>query len=83
MTLLVCLIVASCAAAGRQRMLAVRSNERAAAAVAVNPRGVKLIAFGISSFIAGVAGSLYAYSSGSVSPDSFDAVTSLSLIAFA
>jgi ABC-type branched-subunit amino acid transport system ATPase component len=49
----------------------------------VSPRNVKLIAFGISSFIAGVAGALYAYSSGSVSPDSFDAVTSLSLIAFA
>ncbi len=66
-----------------QRMLAVRSNERASAAAAVNPRNVKLIAFGISSFIAGVAGTLYAYNSGSVSPDRFDAFTALSLIAFA
>ena len=65
------------------RMLAVRSNERASAAAAVNPRNVKLVAFGISSFIAGVAGALYAYNSGSVSPDRFDAFTSLSLIAFA
>ena len=65
------------------RMLAVRSNERASAAAAVNPRNVKLIAFGISSFIAGVAGALYAYNSGSVSPDRFDAFTALSLIAFA
>jgi branched-chain amino acid transport system permease protein len=66
-----------------QRMLAVRSNERAAAAAAVNPRTVKLVAFGISAFIAGVAGALYAYNFGSVSADRFDAVTALSLIAFA
>jgi branched-chain amino acid transport system permease protein len=66
-----------------QRMLAVRSNERAAAAAAINPRTVKLMAFGISAFIAGVAGSLYAYNFGSVSADRFSAVTALSLIAFA
>jgi ABC-type branched-subunit amino acid transport system ATPase component/ABC-type branched-subunit amino acid transport system permease subunit len=65
-----------------QRMLAVRSNERAAAA-SVNPRTVKLYAFGISAFIAGVAGTLYAYNFGSVSAGRFDAVTALSLIAFA
>jgi ABC-type branched-subunit amino acid transport system ATPase component len=64
-------------------MLAVRSNERAAAAAAINPRTVKLMAFGISAFIAGVAGSLYAYNFGSVSADRFSAVTALSLIAFA
>jgi branched-chain amino acid transport system permease protein len=66
-----------------QRMLAVRSNERAAAAVAINPRNVKLVAFGISALIAGVAGGLYAYNFGSVSADRFDALTALSLIAFA
>jgi branched-chain amino acid transport system permease protein len=66
-----------------QRMLAVRSNERASAAVAINARNVKLIAFGASSFVAGVAGVLYAYNFGSVSSDRFDAFTALSLIAFA
>jgi branched-chain amino acid transport system permease protein len=66
-----------------QRMLAVRSNERAAAAAAINPRTVKLAAFTIAAFIAGVAGVLYAYNFLSVSADSFDAVTALSLIAFA
>jgi branched-chain amino acid transport system permease protein len=66
-----------------QRMLAVRSNERAAAAAAINPRTVKLAAFGIAAFIAGLAGSLYAYNFGSVSADRFGAVTALSLIAFA
>ena len=64
-------------------MLAVRSNERAAAAAAINPRTVKLYAFGIAAFIAGVGGVLYAYNFGSVSADRFDAVTALSLIAFA
>jgi branched-chain amino acid transport system permease protein len=66
-----------------QRMLAVRSNERAAAAAAISPRAVKLTAFAVSAFIAGAAGSLYAYNFGSVSGDRFDAVTALSLIAFA
>jgi branched-chain amino acid transport system permease protein len=66
-----------------QRMLAVRSNERAAAAAAIDPRAVKLIAFGISSVIAGLAGALYAYNFGSVSADRFDPFTALSLIAFA
>jgi branched-chain amino acid transport system permease protein len=66
-----------------QRMLAVRSNERAAAAAAINPRTVKLYAFGIAALIAGVAGVLYAYNFGSVSADRFGAVTALSLIAFA
>jgi branched-chain amino acid transport system permease protein len=66
-----------------QRMLAVRSNERAAAAAAINPRTVKFAAFGIAAFIAGVAGVLYAYNFGSVSANRFDAVTALSLIAFA
>jgi branched-chain amino acid transport system permease protein len=66
-----------------QRMLAVRSNERAAAAAAINPRTVKFAGFGIAAFIAGVAGVLYAYNFGSVSADRFGAVTALSLIAFA
>ena len=66
-----------------QRMLAVRSNERAAAAAAINPRTVKFAAFGIAAFIAGVAGALYAYNFGSVSANRFDAITALSLIAFA
>jgi branched-chain amino acid transport system permease protein len=83
-TLALCLLVGYLrrGALGRQ-MLAVRSNERAAAAAAINPRTVKLVAFGISAFIAGVAGSLYAYNFGSVSADRFSAVTALSLIAFA
>jgi branched-chain amino acid transport system permease protein len=66
-----------------QRMLAIRSNERAASAAAINPRTVKLYAFAIAAFIAGVAGVLYAYDFGSVSQDRYDPFTALSLIAFA
>jgi branched-chain amino acid transport system permease protein len=79
-----CLLVASVRRGNLgQQMLAVRSNERAAAAAAVDVRNVKLIAFGISAFIAGVAGTLYAYNFGSVSASRFDALTALGLIAFA
>ncbi len=66
-----------------QRMLAVRSNERAAAAAGINVRNVKLAAFGISSFIAGIGGTLYGYNFSSVTVTRFSALTALSLIAFA
>ena len=66
-----------------QRMLAVRSNERAAAAAGINVRNVKLAAFGISSFIAGISGALYGYNFSSVTVDRFSALTALSLIALA
>jgi branched-chain amino acid transport system ATP-binding protein len=44
---------------------------------------VKLAAFTIAAFIAGVAGVLYVYNFLSVSADSFDVLTALSLVAFA
>ena len=82
--ILVCLFVANLRSSGLgQRMLAVRSNERAAAAAGIHVARVKIAAFGISSFIAGVAGALYAYNFGSVSAIRFSAVTAFTLIAFA
>jgi branched-chain amino acid transport system permease protein len=83
-TVLLCLLVVSVrrGTLGR-RMLAVRSNERAAAGAAIDVRNVKLTAFGISALIAGVAGTLYAYNFGSVSADRFSVPLALSLIAFA
>ena len=56
-----------------QRMLAVRSNERAAAAAGINVRNTKLAGFAIAAFIAGMAGALYAYNFGSVSYSRFGA----------
>jgi branched-chain amino acid transport system permease protein len=79
-----CLLVAAIRRSGiGMQMLAVRSNERAAAAAGTDVRAVKLTAFAISAFIAGVAGALYSYNFGSVSDARFDALTALSLIAFA
>jgi branched-chain amino acid transport system permease protein len=64
------------------QMLAVRANERAAAAAGVNVQGIKLAAFGISSFLAGVGGTLTAYKFGTYSMESFAILASLSLFAF-
>ncbi len=64
-----------------RRMLAVRSNERAAAAAGVNVWGLKLSAFAISSTLAGVAGVLFAYDFGTVSSSMFDVMTALSVVA--
>ena len=61
--------------------LAVRSNERAAAAAGVNVRAVKLTGFGVSAVIAGVAGALIGYSRGQLSADSFTVSVGLLLLA--
>ena len=83
-TLLLCMLVANVRRASLgQRMLAVRSNERAAAAAGINVRNTKLAGFGIAAFIAGMAGALYAYNFGSVSYSRFGALAALGLIAFA
>lgn len=62
-------------------MLTVRSNERAAAASGISVAAVKLLAFAISSFLAGLAGSLYAYHQTVVSAASFDLFVGLGLFA--
>ncbi len=64
-------------------MLAVRSNERAAAAAGVSVRGTKIAGITISSLIAGIAGVLYGYNFASVSAARFTAVGALALIGFA
>ena len=69
-------------ASGR-RMLATRSNERAANASGVNTARVKLEVFAASAFIAGVGGCLIAYRFGSVSDASFGSVASLTALAVA
>lgn len=66
-----------------RRMLALRSNERAAAAAGVDVVGTKLLAFGLSSFIAGLGGAMLGYLRGAISGDSFSVFVSLTLLAFA
>ncbi|SHN15136.1 ABC transporter permease [Cryptosporangium aurantiacum] len=66
-----------------KQLLAVRSNERAAAAAGISVRNVKLLAFALSSAIAGIGGALYAYNYGAVSSDRFDLMLALTFVAFA
>jgi branched-chain amino acid transport system permease protein len=60
---------------------AIRDGEVAAAASGINIAGYKTLAFGISAFYAGVAGSLYGLVIGYVSPDTFPASLSFQLLA--
>jgi ABC-type branched-subunit amino acid transport system permease subunit len=64
-------------------LIAVRSNERAAAAAGINVARAKLFAFALSAWIAGVGGCLFAYQQQTVSPPSFATFTSLNLVAIA
>ncbi|MDA0159065.1 ABC transporter permease [Solirubrobacter ginsenosidimutans] len=68
------------APAGRM-FIAVRSNERAAAAVGIDVARTKMLAFGLSAFIAGLGGGLFAYQQQTVSSPSFGVFTSLALLA--
>jgi sulfate-transporting ATPase len=58
-------------------MLAVRADERSAAAAGINVVMIKLIGFAIAAFIAGLGGSLLAYQLGNVTFESFDAYVGL------
>jgi branched-chain amino acid transport system permease protein len=64
-----------------RRMLAVRSNERAAAAAGVHVPRVKIIAFGLGSAIAGIAGVMYTYDFGTFSTSNYDVMIGFALIA--
>ncbi len=61
-------------------MIAVRDNERAAAAFGISPTRVKLMAFGIGGWIAGVAGGLLVGLVTEASPGDFLAAESLRVI---
>jgi branched-chain amino acid transport system permease protein len=61
-------------------MRALRDGEVAAAASGINIAGYKTLAFGISAFYAGIAGSLYGIATGFVSPDTFPVALSIQLL---
>jgi len=61
-------------------LMAIRDGEVAAAASGVNVAGYKTLAFGLSAFYAGVAGSLYGLATGYVSPDAFPVALSFTLL---
>lgn len=61
-------------------MRAIRDGEVAAAASGINVAGYKTLAFGISAFYAGTAGSLLALSIGFINPDTFPVSLSIQLL---
>ena len=63
------------------RWLAVRSNERAAAATGIDVARTKLGAFAASSFLAGLAGVMMAESTATLSPTSFMVIGALVVLA--
>jgi ABC-type branched-subunit amino acid transport system ATPase component/ABC-type branched-subunit amino acid transport system permease subunit len=69
-------------ATGR-RMIAVRSNERAAAALGISVMGVKLYAFGVGAGIAALGGILLAFRQTHVQFTSFDVFGSILLVQYA
>jgi branched-chain amino acid transport system permease protein len=61
-------------------MRAIRDGEVAAAASGVNIAAYKTLAFGISAFYSGIAGSLFGLGTGFVSPDTFPVALSIQLL---
>ena len=86
---LVCLVIASLAVGnirrGRsgRRLIAVRTNERAAAALGISVPGAKLYAFAVAAAIAGLGGVLLAFRTTSITYTTFDAFTSITMVAYA
>nr|WP_312028768.1 hypothetical protein [Gordonia paraffinivorans] len=62
-------------------MLAVRANERSAAAAGINVSRTKLVPFAIAAFIAGIGGSLMAYQQTVVVPTSYVAIAGIGMFA--
>jgi sulfate-transporting ATPase len=84
-----CLIVVSLIVAnlrrGRsgRRLIAVRTNERAAAALGISVPGAKLYAFAVAAAIAGLGGILLAFRTTSINYSEFTSFTSITMVAYA
>ena len=65
-----------------RRLLAVRSNERAAASLGIGVTSTKLYAFVLSSGIAGLGGVLFAYSNPNITYPTFSSLNSITLVLF-
>ena len=61
--------------------VAIREDERAAEAMGVNVFGLKLLAFAVGAFLAGLAGTIKAHQDTSVSPDQYIFLESAFLLA--
>jgi ABC-type branched-subunit amino acid transport system ATPase component/branched-subunit amino acid ABC-type transport system permease component len=87
---IVCLVVLTLVAIGVARlrtsrlgasMLAVRANERSAAAAGIDVRRVKIAAFAIGSFLAGLGGAFMGYQQNVASASSYTALGGIALFA--
>ncbi|WP_020388824.1 branched-chain amino acid ABC transporter permease [Kribbella catacumbae] len=61
--------------------IAIREDEKAAEAMGVNVFGLKILAFAVGAFLAGLAGTLKAHQDGAVSPDQYIFLESAFLLA--
>ena len=66
-----------------RRLIAVRTNERAAASLGISVFSVKLYAFGVASGIAAVAGILVAFTSRNIQYGQFNVFASINSVGFA
>ena len=66
-----------------RRFLAIRSNERAAAAAGIDVARNKLLGFGIAAALAGVGGVLTAYKLSSISFENYNVFVGIAVLAFA
>jgi sulfate-transporting ATPase len=86
---LICLVIAVLAvgnvrrSSSGRRLIAVRTNERAAAALGISVPGAKLYAFGLSAAIAAVGGILIAFRSTAINYPDFTNFTSISDVGYA
>jgi branched-chain amino acid transport system permease protein len=62
-------------------LVAIREDELAASCMGISTLKIKLQAFGLSAFIAGIAGAIFASKQTIVTPDSFDFVLSVLILA--
>jgi sulfate-transporting ATPase len=65
-----------------RRMLAIRTNERSAAALGISVRSVKLYAFGLSSSVAAAGGIIFAFENTNIVFSNFTSFTSVSDMAW-
>jgi ABC-type branched-subunit amino acid transport system ATPase component/branched-subunit amino acid ABC-type transport system permease component len=86
---LIVLVLATLAVSGvrrsrtGRRLIAVRTNERAAAALGISVVAVKLYAFALSAAVAALGGILLAYQSTSINYQSFASFTSITDVGYA
>jgi ABC-type branched-subunit amino acid transport system ATPase component/ABC-type branched-subunit amino acid transport system permease subunit len=66
-----------------RRLIAVRTNERAAAALGISVPGAKLYAFAVAAAIAGLGGIILAFRTTSINYSEFTSFTSITMVAYA